>query len=94
MQALDKAFDPMASAGGRVNETTSPNDIMGTSRLVLNLAISLCKRLLGAYNQVKISQPEINYKNPEILSSAQLNAHKVCNNNLTTDCLALTFFKY
>jgi len=82
MQALDKTFDPLGSAGGKANEATSPMDIVGTSKLVLNLAVSLCKRLLGAYNQVKTDQPEINYNNLDILSSAQLDAFKVNSRNL------------
>jgi len=86
MHSLGKAFDPLASAGGRVNETTSPIDIMGTSKLILNLAVSLCKRLLGAYNQVKIDQPEIDYKNPHILSSAQLGAHKMLSKHPIGSC--------
>jgi len=86
MQALDKTFDPLGSAGGKANEATSPMDIVGTSKLVLNLAVSLCKRLLGAYNQVKTDQPEINYNNLDILSSAQLDAFKVLSKHPIGSC--------
>jgi len=87
MKALSNAFDPLASPGGsRLCETTSV-DVMGTSKSILNLAVSLCKRLLGAYNQVQRHQQPVDDEKPQDnLSPAQRDAQKVLSRHPMGSC--------
>ena len=74
MKALNTAFDPLSSTGGKSTDVGS--DLITEAGANLSLAESLSQRLLGAYTQVR-EETIAEQVQPEKLTPAQAAAKQV-----------------